>query len=423
MPSRCLQLDRNASSVDSYEPIAALVLMNSAYWLRVFFCHSIFVASACRFIGNSYAVTNDSVPALSRAVAALPADCSVLDLPEGAYTIGSTWLITRPQLLIRGAGMGKTVLIRDPKFEGVLVKMAGLRSAITSLTLDGNLAATVISLDRLGVVANAIEVKNFVHIGIAVPSSGCSVKNCLVTGVGDAAIPSIGIWHDAGRESRDSTIMIDHNTIRGTGINGIYCTGGNITIANNQLTGNYCSVKPSGGQMDIGNAFTTNTVAVITGNTISDGGGPKAGGIELGGGSFTVTNNIVRNHGLGGIGAGHNTLRSAIVGNTISDCGRNPTDKNDPQCRSAIYVMYGAENVEISGNRCFDDQPNKTQTWGIILAPPPAKPDPRFLPRAMDHIVIKGNDLRGNLHAEGLLDHSAARSREISGNLPAEANR
>jgi hypothetical protein len=85
--------------------------------------------------------------------------------------------------------------------------------------------------------------------------------------------------------------------------------------------------------------------------------------------------------------------------------------------------MYGAANVEISGNRCFDDQPNKTQTWGVILVPPPTRPDPRFSPRAMDHIAIKDNDLRGNIHPEGLLDESGARDKTFSSNLPARANR
>jgi hypothetical protein len=28
--------------------------------------------------------------------------------------------------------------------------------------------------------------------------------------------------------------------------------------------------------------------------------------------------------------------------------------------------LYGATNVEISGNRCFDDQQNKTQTWQLF---------------------------------------------------------
>ena len=85
--------------------------------------------------------------------------------------------------------------------------------------------------------------------------------------------------------------------------------------------------------------------------------------------------------------------------------------------------MYGAENVEIAGNRCFDDQANKTQTYGIILAPPPVTADPRFAPKAIEHVVVRGNDLRGNLHPEGLLNQSNARDRMISANLPAHANR
>ena len=112
--------------------------------------------------------------------------------------------------------------------------------------------------------------------------------------------------------------------------------------------------------MDIGNAFTTNTIAIINGNSIVDGCNIKSGGIEMGGGDFTVTNNTIRNHGLAGIGVGHNAIRATITGNTVSNSGHYIADKNKPQCRAGIYVMYGAGNVEISRNRCFDDQPSKT---------------------------------------------------------------
>jgi hypothetical protein len=91
------------------------------------------VASACRLIGNSYAVTNDSVPALTRAVAALPAGNSVLDLLKDTYTIGSTWLVTG----IHAAGMGKTVLVCDPQFKGVLIRIVGAGFAITGLRTSG----------------------------------------------------------------------------------------------------------------------------------------------------------------------------------------------------------------------------------------------------------------------------------------------
>ena len=370
-----------------------------------------------------YASSSDSAPELARAVSELPADRSIFDLPEGVYTIASTWAIPRAGMTIRGAGAGKTVLIRDHKFDGVMVKMDGANSTISNLTLDGNGTATVISLNRPGTVADTIEVKNFNHIGIAVPASDCHVSNCLISGFGEASIQSIGIWHDAGRTPTASTIGIDRNTIKNNGMCGIYCTGGNVTITDNQLSGNHIITSPGGGQIDIGNAFSTNTVATITGNTIVNGGSIKAGGIELGGGNFTVTNNVIRGHGGSGIGIGHNAVRATIKGNTISNCGHNIADKNKPQARAGIYIAYGATNVEISGNRCFDDQPDKTQTWGIILSAPPAKPDPRFSPRATEHVVVKNNDLRGNIHPEGLLNQSAARDRVVSGNLPAEADR
>ena len=370
-----------------------------------------------------YASSSDSAPELARAVSELPANSSVLDLPEGVYTIASTWVISRAGVTIRGAGAGKTVLIRDPKFDGAMVKMDGANSTISNLTIDGNGTATVISLNQPGAVADTIEVKNFDHIGLAVPASDCRVSNCLISGFGEASIQSIGIWHDAGRTPTASTIVIDRNTIKNNGMCGIYCTGGNITITDNQLSGNHIIASPGGGQIDIGNAFSTNTVATITGNKIVNGGSIKAGGIELGGGNFTVTNNLIRDHGGSGIGIGHNVVRATIKGNTISNCGHNIADKNKPQARAGIYIAYGATNVEISGNRCFDDQPNKTQTWGIILSAPPARPDPRFSLRATEHVVVKNNDLRGNIHPEGLLNQSGARDRVVSGNLPAEADR
>jgi hypothetical protein len=233
----------------------------------------------------------------------------------------------------------------------------------------------------------------------------------------------MGIWHDAGKAPTESTITIDHSKVINNGMCGIYCTGGKITIANNVITGNHIITNIGGGQIDIGNAFSTNTVGIISDNTITDGGGIKAGGIEMGGGIFTISNNIIRNHGSCGVGTGHNVVGAKITGNTISNCGRNLAEKNQPQCRSAIYVGYGATNVLISGNRCFDDQTNRTQTWGVILAPPPLRTDQRFAPKALEHIVVKQNDLRGNIHSEGLLDESGARDKIISSNLAARANR
>jgi parallel beta helix pectate lyase-like protein len=371
-----------------------------------------------------YASINDSVPALAKALSDLPPDSPVLDLAEGTYTIGSSWTISKPGITIRGAGIGKTVLIRDPQFDGIMVKVDAEKSTISNLTLDGKGTARVIFLNRPGDVADTIEVKNFTQIGVGVPALafGCHISHCVVTGNQDLPLGSMAIWHDAGKQPlpRSDPLIIDHNEVTGSGI---YCTGGPVKIEYNHLSRNHCVAGGGGGQMDIGNAFTTNTVATIANNTIVDGCNIKSGGIEMGGGTFTVENNTIRNHGTAGIGVGHNAVQAIIRANTISNSGRYLADKNKPQARAGIYVVYGAANVEISGNRCFDDQPSKTQTWGVILTSPPMRPDPRFAARATDHVVIKENDLRGNIHPEGLLDESRARDRIIAGNLPPQANR
>ena len=372
----------------------------------------------------SRATSEDAVPQLAKSLSELPSDRPVFELPEGIFTIGSTWTISKPRVTIRGAGIGKTVFVRDQSFNGPMVKIDADGAKLTNLTVDGKGVSTAISLHAAGAAADTLEVKNFTHIGIAVSASDCRVTNCVVIGLGTPGVPSIGIWHDAGTTSTQSMITVDHNIIKNNGINGIYCTGGTVLIQDNTLSGNHCAVNPGGGQIDVGNAFTTNTVAVIEGNQILNGGGIKAGGIELGGGNFTVTNNTIRGHGLAGIGLGYNVVRATISRNSISNSGHFIGNKGyKVEHGAGISIGYGASNIEIFGNRCFDDQPSKTQTWGIVLAGPPARLNPKFSPKFVENILVKDNDLRGNLHPEGLLDYSAARHKMISGNVPAGANR
>jgi len=107
----------------------------------------------------SSAELEDSVPQLAGALADLSADSSVVDLPEGLYTIESTWVISKPGVTIRGAGTGKTILMRDPKFNGVLVKIDAEGSTLSNLMLDGNGTATVLSLNGAGITADTLDIK------------------------------------------------------------------------------------------------------------------------------------------------------------------------------------------------------------------------------------------------------------------------
>lgn len=355
----------------------------------------------------------DATPQFIRALAELPTDASVLELPQGTYTIGSTWVVTRPGITIRGAGIGKTILVRSSGFTGLLVSISAAGSTITGLTIDGNCSgqtqktAAELMLHAPKGTAEMIEVKNFCHIGIAVPSSGCRVTQCVVTGTGDAAIPSVGIWHDAGQDSTNAVITIDHNLVKNNGINGIYCTGGKITIANNKLFGNHRQTVPNGGgQIDVGSVRTNNTEAVITDNIVADGGGMRTGGLELGSGRFYVARNTVRNHALAGIGLARSAT-GTIINNVVSNSGQNTAHP----LRAGIVVGPGATGFKIIRNRVFDDRPTKTQTWGIHIK------------AGCDEYEVRDNDLRANIYAKGLLDESKARNRIVAENLPSEADR
>jgi hypothetical protein len=198
----------------------------------------------------SRAAAEDSVPGLVQALSGLPSDSNVLEIPQGCYTVGSTWVISRPGVTIRGAGIGKTIFMRDPSFSGALIKMDAERSTLNNLTLDGNGITSPLSLNRANVTADTLEVKNFAHIGIAVPASGCRITNCTITGIDMPSAQTMGVWHDAGRGPTDATITIDHNTIKDTGLNGIYCTGGKVTITGNQLIANHRITSTGGGQID-----------------------------------------------------------------------------------------------------------------------------------------------------------------------------
>lgn len=325
--------------------------------------------------------------------------------PTDLRLISSTLVVTAN---LFGQGIGKTVLRRAPGFTGIMIAVSAPNVTLSGFTLDCQGAGDGIVLDGNGDGVDTVEVQDSPHISIGVRGANCVINNCNLHAANYSGAP-VGLWRDAGFIDSTTLLTVTNSTFTHVGV---YANGGQLVFKNNTVTQtpNHC-----GGQTDIGNAYYTNTVAYVTGNTIFNGGDICTGGMEFGGGTFTVQNNTVYGHGGSGIGLGHNCIAATVTGNTIYDNGYNTGDTNVPQDRGGIYIMYGAQNVTVTGNKCYDDQVQKTQTYGVILTPVPAVPDPRWLAVDSNHITITHNDLRGNLNG-AVLNLSKGSDVTVSGN-------
>ncbi|MCX7886596.1 MAG: right-handed parallel beta-helix repeat-containing protein [Verrucomicrobiae bacterium] len=178
------------------------------------------------------------------------------------------------------------------------------------------------------------------------PSAGnVTVTRCIVEKCGGNGLHPGGGLHDSA---------FAQNISRSNGADGLYFCAGvkRVTVSGNQLLGN--KANGIGGLGDSGD-----TLNIVTNNLISGNG---QHGIQMSGGtSNTVVDNTVQN-------------------NSQSAPGRY----------SGIWLAATSSSL-VKGNRCFDDQKNKTQKCGI-----------EELPGCRDNIVAE-NHCHGNLQADVLL--------------------
>jgi sugar lactone lactonase YvrE len=280
--------------------------------------------------------------------------------PAGTTIVTSPINISSPITQVQGAGIGKTIFVRGTGLTLPMFNIIAPNCTVSGITVDSgsNPSAQALVLTGSGSCVAGAEFKNF-YIAIESRAAGNNVSSCAFTN--SSGLLNFAVHRDMGLTDTSSTVTIDSNTSTGACW---YFTGGVVFFTNNNISG---APNPSGGQVDIGNAFSSNTIATITGNSVHDGGLPKTGGFELGGGTFTVTSNSVYNHGLSGIGVGHNASNVSISHNTVYNSGQYLTDTNVPQDRSGVYVLGGVQGINISYNNFFDNQSPHTQTYGIIL--------------------------------------------------------
>ena len=124
-------------------------------------------------------------------------------------------------------------------------------------------------------------------------------------------------------------------------------------------------------------------------------------GISVGGSDVSITNNFIQGASTAGIGFAVSSLEPArglrIIGNT---------SKNNSQgfpgtyagielyldARDGAASLAALSDVVIQGNHCYDDQPTKTQGYGIGIG---------FagLLTAFRNIIIEGNDVTDNINS------------------------
>jgi hypothetical protein len=119
-------------------------------------------------------------------------------------------------------------------------------------------------------------------------------------------------------------------------------------------------------------------------------------GIALGGSDISITNNYVEGGSTAGIGIAVGSQGPArgvrIIGNTTKN---NNQDTNGPHGGIDLFLGPGAPNlaalsdVIIQGNHSYDDQPVKTQAYGIAIGS-------YGVAGGFTNITIEGNDLMGN---------------------------
>jgi len=158
------------------------------------------------------------------------------------------------------------------------------------------------------------------------------------------------------------------------------------------IEGNMCTNAPSAGGAGLG-ILLLNAVA----------GAPISKGI-------VVKGNICSANALAGIGI---AASNVIVQGNI--CYNNNRDSTDIPSRKAGILVQGVpdasvDGVLIIGNRCFDDQEQQTQEYGISLS---QQDD------VISQILISDNDLRGNgTDSIGLLDARSFRLHNNAGYNP-----
>lgn len=137
-------------------------------------------------------------------------------------------------------------------------------------------------------------------------------------------------------------------------------------VGNTIISGNACAVGCGG----VGDGPPANH-GTISGNTITGNSQGNNTCMVLGGSDIAITGNTCRGSGQAGIALittpGVTVQGINVSGNTISNCGLAGTTHGGIELFSPA-TPGTFQNIDITGNRVFDDQGSKTCSYGVGIA-------------------------------------------------------
>jgi hypothetical protein len=346
--------------------------------------------------GGSIQAAHDALPATGG---------SILLAANTTYVLTAPVNITKPNVHI-SAPSWSTVVQRDPSNTGgassnVLINFTGNNCILEGLTVDGNSVLHFGSFEIATSGANSL-VRNlhFVncqgsgHLALAGNNSRATGNTITGPGIAFGTQTGYGIW-----AINHQTVMVDHNVVSGTCIDGIAVDGDGSQVIGNRLFGCHTYTGQAGGQIvtyPIGSGGATGNGITVVGNTIGPGGSNFADGIEAGAANMLITGNTI--DGVQGYGilviSGGCTITGNYLRNIAASAGID-----------GIEVLAAAVgDLVITGNRIADDRATPMMRAGIWINT-----------SAADRYTIVGNTITGATQ-NAIVDQASGKSKVIAHN-------
>lgn len=271
--------------------------------------------------------------------------------------------------------------------------------SVTNLRIDGTNAQCIVGSEALLGVLSCTDIDfdrcDFVHwLGTGLALNSCNrwgvTRNYIVR---DTAVNTYNTAFLAGSSRTTSTDGVFEGNI-------CMNSGTDFSAQRVRIAFNTCANTKFGGGIVTEQDSVNSGYYQIIGNTCYGGSGTDTNntcppGMETWGSLSTIIGNVFYNNSGSGMDQGGQLC--TVIGNLCFNNGQ--TGGNGITSRYGVNpkdgLVYGASGSIYIGNKCFDSQPTKTQTYGYQDQSP-----------SLSRITLLGNDFNNNKTAAQLIQGS-----------------